>query len=184
MSSAAVVFGPDYLLHFLVNEVEPKWHYPHYHIDGFARKVKEVCTILTGIEDWDNRNKKEEVIPAFGITRRQMMQKVGTDCMRNGLDEDVWVKALFKDIDGESFGVIIEDVRFPNEIKAIRDRGGILIHVSRRGFSGDPHWSERALDGYNEYDHYIQNNYGYKELVDQIYTLYNENLKKDERIIA
>ena len=53
---------------------------------------------------------------------------------------------------------IITDVRFPNEAKAVKDRGGILIRINRPGFenTGD-HLSEIALDDYKNFDTIIIN---------------------------
>lgn len=53
---------------------------------------------------------------------------------------------------------IITDVRFPNEVKAIKDKGGIIIRVNRYGMpEGDAHESETALDKYTEWDGIILN---------------------------
>lgn len=53
---------------------------------------------------------------------------------------------------------IITDVRFPNEVKAIKDRGGIVIRIERPeiGWTGD-HESETALDGYTDFNYHIVN---------------------------
>lgn len=81
-------------------------------------------------------------------TYRELLQRVGTEAMRNQIHENVWVNALFSDYRSEdSFDTktnetkvrivpvfpnwIITDTRFPNEAKAIKDRDGILIRVNR-----------------------------------------------------
>lgn len=56
---------------------------------------------------------------------------------------------------------IISDVRFPNEIVAIKKRGGIIIRVNRhRDGDADNHYSETALDNYDDenYNYVIDNN--------------------------
>lgn len=146
-------------------------------------------------------------------TYRELLQYLGTDLLRNQLHGNVWVNALFskykKDIcknrcrkqtlgnpeqcisEEECIGNypnwIITDVRFPNEVKAIKDRGGIVIRINRlysgqikpigdkvklgNGSSQDveidhskPHLSEIALDDYS-FDHIIDNNGTFEDLI-------------------
>ena len=86
------------------------------------------------------------------LTVRELLQVIGTDLFRNQLHEDTWVNALMSEYTPKiCSGVvhcalagkyniscwkcpeypnwIITDVRFPNEAKAIKDRGGIVIRV-------------------------------------------------------
>lgn len=60
---------------------------------------------------------------------------------------------------------IITDVRFFNEAKAIKDRGGILIRVDRDSDSKDSHVSENELITYKDWDYVIDNNYSLSELI-------------------
>lgn len=53
---------------------------------------------------------------------------------------------------------IITDLRFPNEAKAIKDRGGLLIRIDRPSIkSTDNHPSETSLDDYDGFDIKIGN---------------------------
>ncbi|KAF5080352.1 hypothetical protein DSECCO2_119940 [anaerobic digester metagenome] len=93
-------------------------------------------------------------IECLNYTVRQLLQEVGTDAMRNVIHPNIWVNALFSKYKPKvCSGVthcalagkpeiscnqcpeypnwIITDVRFPNEAKAIKDRGGINIRVER-----------------------------------------------------
>ena len=54
--------------------------------------------------------------------------------------------------------VIIADVRFPNEVNSIKERGGIIIRLNRDKSRIDYHISETALDDYKEWDLVIDNN--------------------------
>lgn len=70
---------------------------------------------------------------------------------------------------------IISDVRFPNEAKAIKDRGGILIRIERdyvlRGGPEDPknqHPSETALDYFEDWDYIIQNDSTVENLIQKV----------------
>ncbi len=95
--------------------------------------------------------------------------------MRNGLLEIVWVNALFSDYTNDLYW-IITDVRFPNEFKAIKEKGGIVIRVNRPSHSKhivkviNDHPSETALDGY-DFDYVIENDGDLKKLKSKIKSL-------------
>lgn len=85
------------------------------------------------------------------LTAREVMQFVGTDIFRN-MKNNVWSDATIKKISKEEKDVaIIADCRFPNEVKAIKDAGGLVIKLTRNPFNSN-HSSETALDHEN-YDH-------------------------------
>lgn len=67
---------------------------------------------------------------------------------------------------------IITDVRFPNEVKAIKDKGGIVIRVDRHNHPNEPypstHESEIALDNYNNFDYYLINNGTIEDLIQKV----------------
>jgi len=76
------------------------FNHKHWEIKKFAGKLKLIASILTGatleqLEDQDF--KKREMSPEWGITYRELLQKLGTEAMRNGLHENVWVNALMAD---------------------------------------------------------------------------------------
>lgn len=84
--------------------------------------------------------KEDNLYRYHSLTVRELLQKVGTDAMRDVIHPDVWVNALMKDYrDKVDFDKslppnknwLITDVRFPNEAKAIKDRDGIVIRVNR-----------------------------------------------------
>lgn len=87
---------------------------------------------------------------------RRLLQVIGTDAGRNVLGADVWVSLATAEVAklrAAGRPVVITDVRFPNEAKAIRDAGGLLVRVTRPAPLGtrevyDEHPSETALDGF------------------------------------
>jgi len=89
------------------------------------------------------------------MTAREIMQFIGTDIFRS-IDSDIWVKATIKKILNEQPKVaIITDCRFPNEVEAIKNIGGIVIKLTRNPYNSD-HASEVALDP-NQYDQSLFN---------------------------
>lgn len=85
----------------------------------------------------------------YDFTPRLAMQRVGTDCMRQGLDNDIWVKFVkFEITSNPNTNYVIPDVRFFNERNLIRDLGGEWWQV-RKG--PDPDWASKAISD-NRYD--------------------------------
>lgn len=103
---------------------------------------------------------------------RDFLQRLGTDAIRDGLHKNAWVNALMADYRTEETkervsdymawvtppsNWIITDVRFPNEAKAIKDRGGIIVRIDRPGVNPvNAHPSETALDNW-DFDYKIAN---------------------------
>ena len=78
-----------------------------------------------------------------------------------GISKEHWnkTKDLYKN-DMKYPNWIIPDVRFPNEVEAIKERGGIVIRVNRsttKSDSNSNHESEIALDHYHDFDAIINN---------------------------
>jgi len=85
------------------------------------------------------------------LTAREVMQMVGTDIFRK-MKTNVWADATINKINQEKPNLaIIADCRFPNEVEAVKNAGGLVIKLTRNPFNSD-HPSETALD-FNNYDH-------------------------------
>lgn len=91
---------------------------------------------------------KEVVDEKYGMSPRQIMQLVATDWFRSQWP-NFWVDKAWRSLEdkfGKVFNVpiVFSDVRFKNEEKLIRDKGGIIVRVVRLGqVSNDLHISER-----------------------------------------
>ena len=76
------------------------------------------------------------------ITPRLVLQEFGTDCMRNGFYDGIWVSLVKKQLlENPDSNFVIPDVRFENEAEMIRSIGGQLWRVKR---GDDPEWWETA----------------------------------------
>lgn len=95
------------------------------------------------------------------ITVRRILQWWGTE-YRRAEDPDYWTKAWGRKIeqyDLTSLNILVDDVRFMNEVNVIRAHGGRLVKIERPGFTGaNNHSSETALDGYRAWDAVLDNN--------------------------
>ncbi len=86
---------------------------------------------------------REVVDPRYGKSPRQLLQEIGTDVLRR-YDSDIWVYRVASLWEGCTH--VFDDVRFPNEAKAIQDAGGKVIYLDRQQVGeGDSHLSENAI---------------------------------------
>ena len=122
---------------------------------SFADKLKDgVATIfgydrsmLEGNTD-ESRSWREQTDEFWSketgrtITPRIVLQEFGTDCMRNGYYDGVWVSLLKQQILDNPGDYVIPDVRFRNEQDMIRELSGQIWRVQR----GDvPEWYGCAM---------------------------------------
>ena len=105
------------------------------------------------------------------ITPRLVLQLFGTDCMREGFFDGIWVSLVKKKIlENPNTNFVIPDVRFPNEVKMIKELAGEVWWVNRGQLPNwfveyrlsakqpkDIHPSEWAW-GRTSFDHIINNN--------------------------
>lgn len=95
-----------------------------------------------------------EVTKAQAETRRYM-QDLGVSA-RKHIHPDVWVGALFEELDPHK-NYVISDVRFQNEADAIKDLGGEIWRIRRQGVGPiNDHISEIEMDTY-EADYEVLN---------------------------
>ncbi|MCK9436751.1 MAG: hypothetical protein M0Q12_06035 [Synergistaceae bacterium] len=81
------------------------------------------------------------------FTMRTFLQRYGTEAHRNIFGKDFWVEQLFKNVpDDNNMLFVITDVRFDNEAKAIKDRKGFVIRLTRNGTGNMKHASEVPID--------------------------------------
>lgn len=100
---------------------------------ALATPLKQGIEAMFGLPQsmWSDE-KKELEIPGLGVSPRRMAQTLGTEWGRNTLGEDIWLKVLERRIDELQVDqVVITDVRFANEARWVKDRGGLLIRVER-----------------------------------------------------
>lgn len=86
---------------------------------------------------------------------RSLLQRLGTECGRGLLGDNIWVDSALNGLGEGQFAVT--DCRFLNEAEAIRQRGGKIIRINRPGVGpANEHISETGLDSY-DFDEVIDN---------------------------
>jgi len=115
--------------------------YKGIEIVSFGNAVKEML-IVAGI------CAREELYKFKTGDSRALLQKFGTDIVRNQIDPDFWVKKVDEKISTiKNKVIVIDDVRFKNEAAYIKEKGGILIKICRPGLLNmDNHESEVQLE--------------------------------------
>lgn len=140
--------GKDTVADYLVN-----WH--GFRRESFAGTLKDAVSSVFG---WDRtllegrtkqaREWREQVdnwwaaklgIP--NLTPRHVLQQWGTEVCRKGFHDNIWIASLENKLRSTSDNIVISDCRFPNEIKSIRDAGGIIVRTKR---GPDPEWFAAA----------------------------------------
>ena len=96
-----------------------------------ARKWREQLDVW-----WSERLNIPELTP------RWVLQQWGTEVCRQGFHDDIWIASLENKMRKTRDNIVISDVRFPNEIKAIHNAGGLVVRIKR---GNDPDWYEAAL---------------------------------------
>ncbi len=108
---------------------------PTFKIKKFSGKLKEVASLLTGVpaKNFESQEFKHMELSGWDMTVRELLQRLGTEAIRDRVHKDAWVNALFADYhQGENW--VITDMRFPNEYEAVMNWNG-RSEISAQGFN-------------------------------------------------
>jgi len=141
--------GKDTIADYLVN-------LHHFRRESFANTLKDAVAQVFG---WDRtmlegrtkqaREWREQVDPWWSqrlgiphLTPRFILQQWGTEVCRKNFHDDIWIASLENKLRNSKDDVVISDCRFPNEIRAIKQAGGIVVRVVR---GVEPEWYDAAV---------------------------------------
>lgn len=149
--------------------------WPYVKVYSFADYLKEICIHLfdfkyeqaygTDKQKNTTTNIMWENMPdstkSGKMTAREFMQFFGTEVIRK-IKDAAWTDYTLKKIIAEDSELaMIADVRFPNEVHAIKNAGGKVVRLTRDVFNSD-HKCETSLDeenfDWNLFDCVIDNN--------------------------
>jgi hypothetical protein len=142
--------GKDTIADYLTN-------FHGFRRESFANSLKDAVAYVFG---WDRtmlegrtkqaREWREQVDPWWAerlkmpdLTPRWILQYWGTEVCRRAFHDDIWIASLENKLRNSTDDIVISDCRFPNEIKSIKDAGGIVIRVVR---GAEPAWYRDAAD--------------------------------------
>lgn len=142
---------------------------------SFADPLKRACQVLFNLSDdqiYSTQEKKETPDPRwFNCTPRKILQFVGTDLLRNNLDQimpglgvNVFTHSFKIWYDNEikknpQINIIVSDVRFQNEIDLIQSLDGFVIKIDRPNNLdvNDMHQSEIELRNISTFNYLVVN---------------------------
>lgn len=142
--------GKDTVADYLVN-------FHEFRRESFANTLKDAVAAIFG---WDRtmlegrtkeaREWREQVDPWWAqrlnmptLTPRWVLQYWGTEVCRKTFHDDIWIASLENKLRKSKDNIVVSDVRFPNEIKAIKNLGGKIIWVKRGEL---PDWYDFAVE--------------------------------------
>jgi len=142
--------GKDTIADYLTN-------FHGFRRESFANSLKDAVSMVFG---WDRtmlegrtkqaREWREQVdhwwahrLDMPELTPRWVLQYWGTEVCRKAFHDDIWIASLENKLRNSKDDIVISDCRFPNEIKSIKDAGGIVIRVKR---GPEPEWYKDAAD--------------------------------------
>lgn len=154
-------------------------------------KGKKVCRIQVGqyikyyatkYFGWDG---KEETKP------RDLLNKLGTEIIREKIDPDFHIDRLIQDIKVLSYfydTFIVSDIRFPVEIDKTRVSFNNVIAIKMKresdelNLSQKNHISETILDNYDKFDYVIDNSGTLEDLENKAKEILEKIGEDDEKI--
>ena len=142
--------GKDTIADYLVN-------FHEFRRESFADSLKDSVAAVFG---WDrtmmegrtkeSREWREKVDEWWAkrlsmptLTPRWVLQYWGTEVCRKTFHDDIWIASLENKLRQSQDSIVVSDVRFPNEIKAIKNLGGKIIWVQRGQL---PDWYDDAVE--------------------------------------
>ena len=142
--------GKDTIADYLTN-------FHGFRRESFANTLKDAVAQVFG---WDRtmlegrtkmaREWREQVDPWWAerlniptLTPRWVLQYWGTEVCRKAFHDDIWIASLENKLRNSKDDIVISDCRFPNEIKSIKNAGGIVVRVVR---GAEPEWYQDAVN--------------------------------------
>lgn len=142
----------------------------------FAEPLKLGIKHLFGLTDEQlyDPQLKEVVDEDWGMSPREMMQKVGTDLLREHIDDNMFVTTMIKrvmevDKDDTVKGIVITDVRFENEAAMVKEMYGKVVRLVRP--DEEPrtkHYKHASEQNLPDYDVLLKNAGSKEELYDAL----------------
>jgi hypothetical protein len=127
----------------------------------FAWKLKDICHQLYA---WDGLREaafydtpegekfRDIKLPTIGKTPVEIWVAMGTPAVREQVYMNTWIDYLLKSDHGLDV-LVVPDVRFPNEVAAIRELGGTCHKIVRPGYGPRDTVADKALLGFTGWDY-------------------------------
>lgn len=108
----------------------------------FAQGLKSMTRALLDSLGYDPRSiearvegsDRERTLPEIGVSTRRIMQTLGTEWGRHCINENLWAKiaqARVQKLMHAGHSVVIDDMRFKNEMYHVQGIGGVCYRIIR-----------------------------------------------------
>lgn len=111
---------------------------------GPSVRVKDTTAVMFDFPRWylDDDTMKEMYDDFWGMTYREMAQKVGKESSRDVFGDDIWMRHVEQlmltlkkgkdaNISGAHNGIILADIRYANEAVWVKNHGGTVFFIVR-----------------------------------------------------
>lgn len=137
----------------------------NFRIYSFADPIRTAASHLLDIpiEDVSYDAIKDRIMPEYGKSLRDFLKAIGIAARE--VDPDFFLKRMESRLDSKTHPVervVIQDVRFDNEVDLIQRRKGYILHIDadeRLGPNTDTHISENGISSPHKINFTIQNNH-------------------------
>lgn len=119
---------------------------------AFADPLKEAAIPMFGLTRdmvYGINYDREQIVQPWGMSVRDMLQRLGTECAREVFRQDFWMMRADITLATDPMyaeGFVMKDIRFDNEAEWILDKGGVVLMLHRSvGGIAEEHKSERGV---------------------------------------
>lgn len=137
------------------HRLQERWGYRPVKMAGALKEMIRSLLLYQGMSEGDIARCLEGAFKTTpraelnGHTPRHAMQTLGTEWGRDLMHPDMWVDIAYRKIQqtlNEGFSVVVDDVRFPNEMTMLNRAGATSVWINRgSGPTTDGHASENSL---------------------------------------
>jgi hypothetical protein len=129
---------------------------------AIADPLKRACQAMFGFtDDQIHGDSKDKVDDYWKVSPRYVLQRFGTEIVRVAFprampdlqmpEHNIHLSLAAKYLGSATQPVVISDVRFRDEVEFVKERGGILVHLSRHIGASPTHESEADMSAYCDY---------------------------------
>ena len=116
----------------------------------------------------------QDTVGKTSVTVRRVLQWWGTE-YRRAQDPEYWTKSWARKVetyDLDRTHILVDDIRFLNELNTLKSEGGLIVKIVRPGFNGaGNHASETSLDDYSDWNDVIVNDGTLQQFQDKVSAL-------------
>lgn len=122
--------GKDTVANHLIQKYKLKRYGPSVRV-----KLTAAAMFDFPAEYLDDDSMKDQMDPFWGMTYRQMAQKVGKESSRDVFGNDIWMRHVQKQLQNLGNmhrGIVLADIRYASEIEWVKAHGGDVFFIMRK----------------------------------------------------